>query len=66
VFEEQARDGAVLEHDGAAWKFAGGLGIQMNLLGIPGGSGQVRFDIARRFDRADDAVTYRGSITLAR
>ncbi len=43
-----------------------GAGVQMNLLGMPGSSGQLRFDIARRLDREDDAITYRGSITIPR
>ncbi len=66
IFAEQARDGSEIRHDDPQWRFSVGTGVQMNLLGTPGGAGQVRFDIARRLDRDDDAVTYRGSITIAR
>jgi hypothetical protein len=66
IFTEQARDGTTIDHEDPLWKFSAGAGVQMNLLGIPGGAGQVRFDAARRFDREDDSMTYRGSITIAR
>ena len=36
------------------------------ILGIPGGAGQIRLDVARRLDRADDAWTYRLGFTIER
>lgn len=59
----QGPDGGLVRPDDPLFRFAAGLGIQRNLLGIPGGVGQLRFDLGRRLDRADDAWTYRFRIT---
>lgn len=48
------------------WRFSTGLGIQHNLLGIPGRAGQIRVDAARRLDRAEDAWTLRAGLTTSR
>ena len=64
ILEGQSRDGASIEFDSPKWKFATGAGLQYNVLGIPGGGGQIRFDVARRFDREDDVMTYRLRFTL--
>jgi hypothetical protein len=45
--------------DSPEWKFVTGAALQCNALGIPGGGAQIRFDVARRLDREDDAMTYR-------
>jgi hypothetical protein len=63
IFESQSREGARISHKDPIWKFAAGLGLQKNFLGIPGGPGQVRLDIGRRLDRESDAMTYRLLIT---
>ena len=62
----QARDGTVIELDEPRWRFSAGIGVQKNLFGVPGGSGQLRVDAARRLDREDDAMTYRFGFTLER
>jgi hypothetical protein len=54
------------QHDRPEARFAAGLGVQRNVLGLPGGGGQLRLDIARRLDRADDAWTFRLGITAER
>jgi hypothetical protein len=64
IFEKQARDGGVVELDEPLGRFAVGLGLQKNVLGIPGREGQLRLDIARRLDRGDDTFTYRARITV--
>jgi hypothetical protein len=64
ILEAQSRDGTPVELDSPEWKFATGVGLQYNVLGIPGGGGQIRFDIARRLDRDDHAMTYRLRFTL--
>lgn len=66
VFEEQLRDGTARDLDEPFVKFSSGLGLQLNLLGIPGGGGQLRFDVARRLDRGEDNMTYRARIVLRR
>ena len=66
ILETQTRAGERLEPDSPLWRFDVGLGLQYNVLGIPGGSGQVRLDIARRLDRAADNMTYRLGFTVAR
>ncbi|MGQ0721188.1 MAG: hypothetical protein ACT4PE_06400 [Candidatus Eiseniibacteriota bacterium] len=48
------------------WRFSTGAGIQRNLLGLPGGKGEVRLDVARRLDRGDGAMTYRLGFTVER
>lgn len=50
----------------AFWRFSTGAGIQRNLLGLPGGKGELRVDIARRLDRAEGAWTYRFGFTVER
>jgi hypothetical protein len=59
IFEMQDRQGAPIELDSPEWKFVTGAALQCNALGIPGGGAQIRFDVARRLDREDDAMTYR-------
>jgi hypothetical protein len=66
IFETQDLGGMVVEHDRPEARFAAGLGVQRNVLGLPGGGGQLRLDIARRLDRADDAWTFRLGITAER
>jgi len=66
LFEVQDRDGAVRSPDEPFWRFAAGLGVQHNLLGIPGGTGQIRVDVARRLDRGADAYEVLAGITLER
>lgn len=66
LFDLQGRNGEDLGGGGADWKSSAGIGLQKNLLGIPGGGGVIRFEIARRFDRGEDNMTYRGQITLSR
>ncbi|HMB68292.1 MAG TPA: hypothetical protein VKU85_03240, partial [bacterium] len=66
LFERQRPDGSVVSPDRPEWLFAVGVGLQYNAFGIPGGAGQVRLDVARRLDRADDTVTYRMGFTLER
>jgi hypothetical protein len=48
------------------WRFSAGVGIQRNLLGIPGGKGQLRVELARRLDRGEDATTARVGFTMER
>ena len=66
IFEKQARDRTVVELDEPLGRFAAGLGLMKNFLGIPGREGQFRLDIARRFDRGEDTFTYRAQITVER
>jgi hypothetical protein len=66
VFETQREDGTPVRLRDPEWRFSAGVGIQQNILGIPGGSGQVRLDVARRLDRADDTMTYRLGFTVER
>jgi hypothetical protein len=66
LFRLQRRDGSVLDPGRPPWRFSAGSGVQHNALGIPGGSGQVRLDVARRFDRARDAWSFRVGLTAAR
>ncbi len=66
IFETQDALGTVIDLDDPEWLFSAGLGLQYNVLGIPGGTGQARLDIARRLDRGDDAWTYRLGITVER
>jgi hypothetical protein len=64
IFELQGRDGSVIDPVDPEFRFSSGFGVQKNLLGIPGGSGQLRLDLARRLDRDDDAMTFRVIITM--
>lgn len=66
MFRLQARDGTRIVPENPLWRFSAGVGIQYNVLGIPGGSGQARLEAARRLDRADDATTYRLGFTFER
>ncbi len=66
IFERQARDGSAIRGGDPDWRFSTGVGLQKDLLGIPGGAGQIRFDAARRLDRGEDDMTYRARITLSR
>jgi len=66
IFRLQARDGDRVIPDDPLWRFSAGVGLQYNVLGIPGGRGQVRLDAARRLDRSDDATTYRLGFTFER
>ena len=66
MFEEQERDGTVTKPDRADWRMAAGVGFQHNLLGIPGGTGQVRLDLTRRLDRGSDNITWRLGFTWER
>jgi len=66
IFRLQARDGTRIVPDDPLWRFSAGLGVQYNVLGVPGGKGQARLEAARRLDRADDATTYRLGFTFER
>jgi hypothetical protein len=55
-----------VELDPVEWKFATGLGLQYDALGIPGGTGQARLDVGRRLDRERDPWTYRFGFTIDR
>jgi hypothetical protein len=66
VFESQARDGSVIDLDEPEVKASAGLGLQRNLLGIPGGAGQLRLDLSRRLDRGDDTFVARLLVTMQR
>ena len=66
IFQTQERDGTVVDLDDPEWRFAAGLGLQKNFLGIPGRSGWLRIDITRRLDRGEDAFTCRAQITVER
>ena len=66
MFEKQDRDGTPVDLDSPEWKFVSGAALQYNILGIPGGGGQLRFDVARRLDRGEDVMTYRLRFTLER
>ncbi len=66
VFEEQTREGVPAPLDDPRIESAAGLGFQHNLLGVPGGAGQIRLDAARRLDRGDDNITWRLMMTMQR
>jgi len=66
VFERQERDGSIVRPLDPDWRFSTGVEIRQNLLGIPGGGGQLRLDVARRLDRGTDAWTYRFGFTTGR
>jgi hypothetical protein len=66
LFAEQERDGTVVKPARADWRMAAGVGFQHNLLGIPGGTGQVRLDLTRRLDRGSDNLTWRLGFTWER
>ncbi|MFB3907788.1 MAG: hypothetical protein ACE15D_05215 [Candidatus Eisenbacteria bacterium] len=59
AFEEAAPG----ESNEAVWRFSTGLGLQKNLLQLPGGGGQLRLEIGRRLDRSEDAMRYRFTVT---
>ena len=63
IFESQDRDGTIVRENDPDARFSAGIGVQRNLLGIPGGGGQLRLDVARRLDRSDEAWTFRLGIT---
>jgi hypothetical protein len=65
ILRAQSRDGRAVDLEPPDWRFAAGLGIQKNLLGIPGSAGQLRLDLARRLDRGDEALTARILFTTA-
>lgn len=48
------------------WPSSTGLGVRYNALGIPGGEGQLRVDVAKRFDRGHEDWTVRAGVTWAR
>ncbi len=64
IFKTQARDGTVVELDDPRYRFAAGLGLQRNFLGIPGRTGQLRFDMMRRLDRGEENLSFRAWITV--
>jgi len=66
MFEEQERDGTPVKQTPTDWRMAAGVGFQHNLLGIPGGTGQVRLDLTRRLDRGYDNITWRLGFTWER
>ena len=66
IREVQDLAGNVTKFDDPEWRLAAGLGLQHNVLGIPGGQGQVRLDITRRLDRGDDNMEYRLGLTWER
>jgi hypothetical protein len=67
VFSElQSPDGTVLATGDPQWRFSTGVGLQQNVLGIPGGTGQFRLDVARRLDREDEPYTARLGFTWER
>ena len=66
IFEMRTDDGGTREFGDPDVRFSAGLGLQRNLLGIPGGAGQVRLDITRRLDRRRDDWTYRFLLTQDR
>jgi hypothetical protein len=66
IFRLQERDGSRAVPEDPLWRFSTGLGLQYNVLGIPGGKGQARLEVARRLDRGDDATTYRLGFTFER
>ncbi|MEZ5064597.1 MAG: BamA/TamA family outer membrane protein [bacterium] len=65
-FETQDADGVVSKLDTPDWRFSTGLGIQHNILGIPGGQGQLRLDAVKRLDRGDERITWRLGLTWER
>jgi hypothetical protein len=66
IFRLQARNGALVVPGDPRWRFSTGVGLQYNVLGIPGGRGQVRLEAARRLDRGEDASTWRLGFTFER
>lgn len=66
ILESQTPGGERIEPDSPVWRFDAGLALQYNVFGIPGRSGLLRLDIARRLDRDDDNMTYRLGFTLER
>jgi len=66
LLESRTATGGRIEHHPALWRFDAGVGLEYNLFGIPGGSGRLRLDVARRLDRDDDNMTYRLGFTLER
>ena len=66
ALETQDRDGTVRTLDDPDVRAAAGVGLQRNLLGVPGGAGQLRVDVTRRLDRGEDDWTSRLMITMSR
>ncbi|MBZ0267902.1 outer membrane protein assembly factor, partial [bacterium] len=66
IFATQGPDGQRVALDTPEWRFDAGVGLQYNVLGIPGGSGQVRLDFAWRLDRGEDRGTTRFGFTIER
>jgi hypothetical protein len=66
ILERQDRDGSVVGLANPDWRFSTGVEIRQNILGVPGGGGQVRLDVTRRLDRSRDAWTYRFGFTSGR
>lgn len=66
VFEAQNRDGTPVRFDEPELRSSAGVEIRQNVLGIPGGGGQFRLDIAKRLDRGEGAWTFRFGFTAGR
>ena len=66
IFEAQERDGTPVHLDEPEWRSSAGIEIRQNLMGIPGGAGQLRLDVTKRLDRGHDAWTYRFGFTTGR
>jgi hypothetical protein len=64
IFQGQERDGTPVHFADVQYRFSTGIEIRQNLLGVPGGGGQLRLDITRRLDRGHDAWTYRFGFTV--
>ena len=66
VFEKQARDGTAFRPEEPELKSAAGLGLQRNVLNLPGGVGELRVDLVRRLDRGEDPWVWRVMFTQQR
>lgn len=66
MWQRQERDGTVVNLADPDMRASAGIGLQRNFLGIPGGVGQLRFDLANRLDRGHDDWTYRFLVTVER
>lgn len=66
IFATQGPDGERVTFDTPEWRFDAGIGLQYNVLGIPGGSGQIRLDFAWRLDRGENRDVTRLGFTVAR
>jgi hypothetical protein len=66
IFATQARDGSIQRPEDPAFLFSAGIGLQNRVSRIRGGTGNLRFDIARRLDREHAAMTYRLGVTIER